>query len=170
MLIRMCWSRRYSGSEIIGVSCKNKLMWVNTGGLHGYSSSCGSAQMSKTQLDVTLGISLLKDVWRAVAEGYTLPESPLSLLAQQTESNESLTLDWTADFLMCGLKIVLGECDLSSDYTLFPEICLAVVRITYCRVFTQPLSVRHYPKTAVLHLGYSEGYWYSYFYQIQELQ
>jgi len=81
----MCWSSRYSGSEIIGVSCKDELMWVNTiGGVHKHSSPRASVPNEQNWAGQTPeGLmsppgSASDDVWSSAVEGHTLLESPPS--------------------------------------------------------------------------------------------
>lgn len=156
MLIRMCWSSRYSGSEIIGVSCKDKLTWVSArGGLHEHGSphapvpnEQGLAGQTHEGVRLPLGQPLrwcLEVCGRRLYTFRVPPPPPLSVSAQRTKcykSNTHIGLSYSF-FLQCRLKIALGGSDLDSDYSLFPKICLAVVTITYYRVFSQSLSVRH---------------------------
>lgn len=87
---------------------------------------------------------LFSHVWRSVIGCYTSQSLPLSRPAQQLGCYKSLVLGSAAFFSYnAGLKTALGGSDLGSHYRLFPKICLAFITIAYCRIFPQPLSVRH---------------------------
>lgn len=87
---------------------------------------------------------LFSHVWRSVIGCYTSQSLPLSHPAQQLGCYKSLVLGSAAFFSYnARLKTALGGSDLDSHYRLFPKICLALITIAYCRIFPQPLSVRH---------------------------
>lgn len=117
MLIRMCWSRRYSGSEMIGVSCKDKLMWVSAiGGLQEHGSACASPTNEQTSSGQTTRVPCHPQdqplPWCLGISGrrlHTFGVSPLLLPAQQTEcTHTGLSCSF---FLRWGLQIALGGSD-----------------------------------------------------------